>query len=70
MEMAAAMVLSMNTMAVEAYSARPDAPVVPLVERAPRTDAIRAALAAGLTRAARAVQPTERCDPSCAGSPS
>jgi hypothetical protein len=62
MEMATAMVLSMNRMATDAYSAQPGAPVVPHVERAPRTYTIRAALAAGLARAARAVEPAEQCN--------
>jgi hypothetical protein len=61
MEMATAMVLSMNNMAIEAYSARPNAPQVPYVEKTPRTYAIRAALASGLARAARAVEPAQQC---------
>jgi len=63
MEMATAMVLSMNRMALDAYSARPDAPVVPDPERTPRAYALRTVLAAGLTRAARAVEPARQCSP-------
>jgi hypothetical protein len=60
-EMATAMVLALNNMSIEAYSAQPHAPMVPYVEKTPRTYAIRAALAAGLTRAARAVEPAAQC---------
>jgi hypothetical protein len=63
MEMATAMVLAMNNMATEAYSARPDSPVVPYEPRTPWNHAVRTALAAGLSRAARAVEPAQRCSP-------
>jgi hypothetical protein len=57
-EMPAAFILSVNLTKHEAYSARPDAPVVPDVE-AHRTQALRVALANGLVRAARAIAPNE-----------
>jgi hypothetical protein len=61
MEMATAMVLSLNRMAQEAYSAQPGAPVIPDKTRAPWSHSVRVVLAAGLTRAARAVEPARQC---------
>jgi hypothetical protein len=60
MEMPAAYIMGVNAMA-EAYSARPDAPVVPHVEPAPRSRPIRLALSRALHRAGDAVAPAAPC---------
>ncbi|MEU8080281.1 hypothetical protein AB0B31_33100 [Catellatospora citrea] len=52
MEMPAAFVSAVDSVAYEFASARPNAPVVPHVERPRRIRAVRAGLARGLTRAA------------------
>ncbi|WBB79891.1 hypothetical protein O7606_00290 [Micromonospora sp. WMMD882] len=57
MEMPAAFVTAMNDLDFEFASARPDAPVVPHVEKPRRVRAAREALARGLARTADAVRP-------------
>jgi hypothetical protein len=59
MEMAAAFVMAVNSVNHEAFSAGPHAPVVPHVERTPRAQTLRFALAKGLSKAARAIAPAE-----------
>jgi hypothetical protein len=46
MQMAAGLVMSQNAVRDELCSARPDAPIVPHVERRPRSRALRLAVAA------------------------
>jgi hypothetical protein len=53
-QMAVGLVMSQNAVRDELYSARPDAPIVPHVERRPRVRALRLAVAAALDRTARA----------------
>lgn len=55
--MPAAFVTAVNGVDFEFNSARPNAPVVPHVEKPQRTRAAREALARGLARAADAVRP-------------
>lgn len=57
MEMPAAFVTAINDVDFEFNSARPNAPVVPHVEKPQRTQAVRAALTKGLTRAAHVIRP-------------
>lgn len=54
MQMAVGLVMSQNAVRNELYSARPDAPTVPHVERRPRARALRLAVAAALGRTSRA----------------
>ncbi|GHJ18113.1 MULTISPECIES: hypothetical protein [unclassified Micromonospora] len=56
MEMPAAFVTAVNAVDFEFASARPDAPVVPYVEKPPRTRAVRAAVARRLARVAKVVR--------------
>ncbi|GAB3056294.1 hypothetical protein [Micromonospora schwarzwaldensis] len=56
MEMPAAFVTAVNAVDYEFASARPNAPVVPHVEKPQRTRFVREALARRLTRAAKAVK--------------
>ncbi|MGW4463467.1 hypothetical protein [Micromonospora sp. NBC_01796] len=58
MEMPAAFVIALNDVEFEFNSARPDAPVVPYVERARRTRLVRTKVAEALVRAARVIEPT------------
>jgi hypothetical protein len=61
-----AMILTRYAQEDTAFSALPDSPVVPHVERprrAPSANRPRAALAGMLERAARAVAPTSSCTP-------
>ncbi|MFV2009871.1 MULTISPECIES: hypothetical protein [Micromonosporaceae] len=60
MEMASGFVGAINEVSRNVNSARPDAPVVPHVERPQRTRLVRLALAKGLQRAAQAIAPAER----------
>jgi hypothetical protein len=53
-----ALIVSSHAMR-EVYSALPNSPVVPYVERARRTWRVRATLAGALARAARVVAPPE-----------
>lgn len=60
-----AMTISQDAVRRQVLSARPDAPVVPDAERAPRRPRVRrtrAAIAAALDRTARAIAPPE-CSP-------
>jgi hypothetical protein len=63
MEFPSAYIIAINGMHDEAYSARPDAPVVPHIEPGPRAHPIRLAVANALERAARRIAPPE-CSPS------
>ncbi|WP_282286009.1 hypothetical protein [Micromonospora sp. WMMD998] len=56
MEMPAAFVTAINAVDYEFASARPDAPVVPHVEKPRRAKVVRAAVAKRLVRAARVVK--------------
>lgn len=56
MELPTAYVLGVNAATSEAYSARPDAPVVPAK---PRPQRVRMSLSKALYRAARTVEPRE-----------
>ncbi|WP_428963104.1 hypothetical protein [Micromonospora fluostatini] len=58
MEMPAAFTTAINDVNYEFNSARPNAPVVPHVEKPQRTRIAREALARGLSRAADAVRRT------------
>jgi hypothetical protein len=57
MEMPAAFVTAVNAVEFEFNSARPDAPVVPYVEKPRRTRLFRRSLAKGLNLAVRVVKP-------------
>ncbi|MFK3984371.1 hypothetical protein ACI2K4_28860 [Micromonospora sp. NPDC050397] len=57
MEMPAAFVTTLNGVEFEFNSARPDAPVVPHVERTRRTRLVREKLAEGLVHAAQVIRP-------------
>lgn len=59
MELPTAFVLGVNGATSEAYSARPDAPVVPEPERRRRTREVRLSVARTLDRVARAVSPAD-----------
>jgi hypothetical protein len=61
MQTPVAFVMSQNAVSRELYSARPDAPTVPHVERGPRARGMRLVVAGVLTRAARAITPVEPC---------
>jgi hypothetical protein len=56
MEMPAAFVTAINSVEFEFNSARPNAPVVPHVEKPQRSRAVRRSLAKVLTRAVRVVK--------------
>ncbi|WBB79867.1 hypothetical protein O7606_00170 [Micromonospora sp. WMMD882] len=58
MEMPAAFVTAINDVDFEFNSARPNAPVVPHVEKPQRGRVVREALARGLSRAAVKVRPS------------
>ena len=60
MELPTAYLGGMSDVTREMYSARPDAPVVPQRERAPRTPRLRLSLSHALHRAAAAVAPPVR----------
>lgn len=65
MDMASGFVTALSVTAREVNSARPDAPVVPHVERnGRRTYPVRRVLAGALQRAARAIAPAEH-SPAC-----
>lgn len=57
MEMPAALVTALNDVEFEFNSARPNAPVVPHVERPRRTRLVREKLAEGLIHAAQVIKP-------------
>nr|MDT0659131.1 hypothetical protein [Micromonospora sp. DSM 115978] len=57
MEMPAAFVIAVKGVDYEFNSARPNAPVVPHVEKPQRTRTVRDALTKGLTRATQALKP-------------
>jgi hypothetical protein len=64
MEFASGFVTAVNEATREMNSARPNAPVVPHIERTRPTYPIRKAIASGLHRIARAIAPAER-SPAC-----
>ena len=64
MQMPTAYVIALDNVTREVDSARPNAPTVPYHKPARRTRALRLALARGLHRAARAIDPAEPA-PAC-----
>jgi len=59
MEWPSAFLIALNGMTTEAYSARPDAPVVADTASTHRTDLIRLTMARILYRAAQGIAPAE-----------